>query len=65
MEQKRYQYAQEIYEKMMNGARTQVTIDQIVRETGLDKDQVERGISALVEQNLAIQMPNSIQLRKV
>lgn len=66
MEQKRYQYAKEIYEKMVNGAeQTQVTVDQVVRETGLDKDQVERGIGALVEQNLAIQMPNSIQLRKL
>lgn len=66
MENKRYQYAHQIYETMVNGEKqTQVTIEQIKRATGLEVDQIERGLSALVEQNLATQMPRGVQLRKV
>lgn len=66
MENKRYQYAQQIYETMMNGnQQTNVTIEQIEKATELDRDQIERGLSALVEQNLATQMPQGVNLRKV
>lgn len=63
---KKFELAHTIYETVVNKMRTSaVTIDQICRETNLSKEEVERGISGLVQQNLVTQMPTHIQFRTV
>jgi hypothetical protein len=65
MVSEKFEYGHQIYEAMAktNGMPQVITIEQIMNRTKLTKDQVEMGIGALIQQNLAIQQPRGIQLR--
>jgi len=63
----KFQYADVIYKKMGkgNGQPQIITVEQAMKKTDLNKEQVELGMSALIQQNLATQQPRGIQLREM